>query len=120
MIVLLNFNLVGQIINQFFEIWQRGNVIGWFAYTKAKTSKLLKVTSENYLTTPNPLFGQEFSQQYVACTHLYTCMVEEGRCGAKSNTYIHVRKNMKKYTIRSALKNTVTNFGSSEYLKENY
>ena len=72
MIVLLNFNLVGQIINQFFEIWQRGNVIGWFAYTKAKTSKLLKVTSENYLTTPNPLFGQEFSQQYVACTHLYT------------------------------------------------
>ena len=42
------------------------------AYTKAKTSKLLKVTSENYLTTPNPLFGQEFSQQYVACTHLYT------------------------------------------------
>ena len=25
---------------------------------------------------------------------------------------------MKKYTIRSALKNTVTNFGSSEYLKE--
>ena len=48
MIVLLSFNLVGQIINKFFEIWQRGNVIGWFAYTKAKTSKLLKVTSENY------------------------------------------------------------------------
>ena len=72
MIVLLNFNLVGQIINQFFEIWQRGNVIEWFAYTKTETSKLLKVTSENYLTTPNPLFGQEFSRQYVPCTHLYT------------------------------------------------
>ena len=47
-------------------------------------------------------------------------LVEEGRCGAKFNTYIHVRKNMKKYTKRSTLKNTVTNFGSSEYLKENY